>query len=157
VIGLYLLIGCGGGPDPGAGELSGGHFVLPGLELELPLPSGGRWTASADDFVAGLPDTVLEGHAQGVNLALTAHLPPPALGLRLAESSALDRLLELAPPAAEPTPVQRLPDCHGAIEQQLPGMLRVAWASGEGLAVLYAWGPADRVAVARHLACTELK
>ena len=151
--GLLLLVGCWSGPDLGSGHLSAEHFALPELELELSLPMG-SWTATEADFVAGIPDTVLEGHVDGVDLALTAHLPPPALGPRLAGSSAFD-LLQLAPPAAQPTPVQRLSDCHGAIEQQLPGMVRVAWATGEGLVVLYAWGADDRVALARSLACSE--
>ena len=160
---ILLFVACVAGPDPREGSISGDRWSHAGLHASLALPAEGRWSVDPADFASGLSGVLLEGHLDGVDLAAVGHTPGYWLAPRLADATALDVLLLLAPPARPEVPVTRLQGCGDAVFQALEGMDRLARRAGavepsartEGLLVLYAWGgdaPARWATLAR-VAC----
>ena len=87
---------------------------------------------------------------------MAGYTPGPWTAAQLAEGTALDALLTLAP-ARTDGPVSRLTACHGAVLQRLDGMDRLARRGDTpgSVLVIYAWGanPADRRAALTRVGC----
>jgi hypothetical protein len=124
---IVCLLACFAGPVPADGALAADRWT--GLGATLALPAEGRWTVDPNAFGSGLPGVLLEGRVGTVDLAVAGYTPGPWTAAQLAEGTALDALLTLAP-ARTDGPVSRLTACHGAVLQRLDGMDRLARRGG---------------------------
>ncbi len=152
---IVCLLACFAFPVPADGVLANGRWT--GLGTTLVLPPGGRWTVDPDTFGSGLPGVLLEGRVGTVDLAVAGYTPGPWTAAQLAEGTALDALLTLAP-ALTDGPVSRLTACRGAVLQHLDGMDRLARRGDTpgSVLVIYAWGAPsdDRRAALTRVGCT---